>query len=54
MNDRIKLEILDIKEKIQDLTEYLQSDICKGCGAAALQVDKYIKRLSELIRIDNN
>lgn len=49
MDNQVRLKILDLKEKIHDLTEYLQSDICKGCGDAALQIEKYAKELSELI-----
>lgn len=49
MNDSNKFKILDIKEKIQDLTEYLQSDICTGCGDAALQIERYLKELSTLL-----
>lgn len=49
MNNDTKQKILDLKERIHDLTEYLQSDICRECGDAALQIDKYIQELSELI-----
>jgi ubiquinone/menaquinone biosynthesis C-methylase UbiE len=53
MNNETRIKIISIKEKIQDLTEYLQSDICRGCGDAALKIDKYIGELAELIGVDD-
>lgn len=49
MSNNIKLKIIDLKQKIDDLTEYLQSDICRGCGDAAVQIEQYVKELSQLI-----
>ncbi len=48
-----KLKIIEIKEKIHDLTEYLNSDICRSCGEVAIQIEKYIHELSLLISSDN-
>lgn len=48
-NEQIKNKIVIIKDKIHDLTEYLQSDICRECGDAALEIEKYVKELSELV-----
>jgi hypothetical protein len=48
-----KLKIIEIKEKIHDLTEYLHSDICRNCGEAAIQIEKYLQELSLLISSDN-
>lgn len=42
-------KIIELKEKIHDLTEYLQSDICRNCGEIALQIEKYVQELSDLI-----
>ena len=42
-------KILDLKEKIRDLTEYLQSDMCRSCGYVALQIEKYVQELSDII-----
>jgi hypothetical protein len=44
-----KDRILELKEKIHDLTEYLQSDICRSCGEVAIEIEKYVKELSKLI-----
>lgn len=49
MNNENKLRIIDLKEKIHDLTEYLQSDICRSCGEVAIQIDKYVQTLTELL-----
>jgi hypothetical protein len=48
-----KLKIIEIKEKIHDLTEYLNSDICRSCGEVAIQIEKYVHELSLLISSDN-
>lgn len=48
MTQENKQKILELKEKIHDLTEYLQSDICRSCGEVALQIDQYVKELSEI------
>ena len=52
-NENIKDRIVALKDKIHDLTEYLQSDICRGCGEAALQIEKCVKELSELYDANN-
>lgn len=44
-----KLRIIEIKEKIYDLTEYLHSDICRSCGEVAIQIEKYVQELALLI-----
>ena len=44
-----KHRILELKEKIHDLTEYLQSDICRSCGEVAVEIEKYTEELSKLI-----
>jgi hypothetical protein len=51
-NNEIKNKIIVLKDKIHDLTEYLQSDTCRGCGDAALQIEKYVKELSDLLSIE--
>jgi|688.fasta_scaffold649015_2 hypothetical protein len=51
MQDEIRLKILELNDKIQDITEYLQSDTCRSCGDAALQIEKHIKELSYLLSI---
>ena len=51
-NNEIKNKIIVLKDKIHDITEYLQSDTCRSCGDAALQIEKYIKELSDLISIE--
>lgn len=43
-----KKEIEDLREKINDLKEYLYSDLCKACGDAALSLEKINQRLIEL------
>lgn len=52
MNDDTKQQIIALQEKIQDLTEYLQSEVCKGCGDAAIQIDIHLNELSKLIGIN--
>lgn len=42
-------KILDLKEKIHDLREYLHSDICVSCGEAAIRLDNYITELQKLM-----
>lgn len=49
MNNDHKQKIIELKEKIHDLKEYLQSDICRSCGEIALQIEKYVEELSELV-----
>lgn len=49
--NNIKEQILDLKVKIHDLTEYLQSDICRSCGDVALQIEQYAKELADLISL---
>ena len=43
-----KQEILELKEKLHELKEYLYSDLCKACGEAALSLEKISERLNEL------
>jgi hypothetical protein len=43
-----KSEILELKEKVHELKEYLYSDLCKACGDAALALDKINERLIKL------
>jgi hypothetical protein len=43
-----KSEILELKDQISDLKEYLYSDLCKACGDAALALDKINERLIQL------
>ena len=49
MNNQIKTKIIDLKERIHDLTEYLQSDTCRSCGIVALEIEQYVQELSELV-----
>ena len=49
MDADIRLKVIDLKEKIHDLTEYLQSDNCMKCGEVALRIEEYTQKLSELI-----
>lgn len=41
--------IESIKEQISDLKEYLNSDICRGCGEVAIKLEGYIERLKALL-----
>ena len=43
-----KQEILELKEKLHELKEYLYSDLCRACGEAALSLEKISQRLNEL------
>jgi hypothetical protein len=52
MQDETRLKILELNDKIQDITEYLQSDTCRSCGDAALQIEKYVKELSDLLSVE--
>lgn len=55
MNEDNRIKIIELKEKIHDLTEYLQSDMCRSCGDIALKIEKYIQELSDLVlEIKNN
>lgn len=47
MNDQ---QIIELKEKIHDLKEYLYSDICKSCGEVALKLDQYIAQLENILK----
>ncbi len=49
MTDDHRNKIIHIKEQIDDLTEYLHSDICRSCGEIALKLEGYIKELSSLL-----
>jgi hypothetical protein len=49
-----KQEILELKEKIEELREYLYSDLCKACGDAALAIEKIHQRLIELASQQNS
>lgn len=40
--------ITDLKEKIHELKEYLESDICKACYQVFLDIQKYENMLNEL------
>jgi len=44
-----KEKIIYIKEQIDDLKEYLHSDVCRSCGEIALKLEGYIKELSILL-----
>lgn len=43
-------DIIELKEKIHDLKEYLQSDICRSCGETVLQLDQYISQLENILK----
>ena len=49
MDSETRLKVIDLKEKIHDLTEYLQSDNCMKCGEVALKIVQYTQKLSALI-----
>lgn len=49
MTDDHTNKIIHIKEQIDDLKEYLHSDICRSCGEIALKLEEYIKELSSLL-----
>jgi len=42
-------EINQLKEKIYELQEYLNSDSCKGCYESVLKLEDYQKKLTEII-----
>ena len=42
-------EINELKEKIYELQEYLNSDSCKGCYESVLKLEDYQKKLTEII-----
>ena len=44
-----KQQITYIKEQIDDLKEYLHSDVCRSCGEIALKLEGYIEELSRLL-----
>lgn len=50
MTDNDRLRITELKEKIHDYTEYLHSDVCNSCGKIALELEKYITELSQIIQ----
>ena len=47
LNER-KKEILESKEKIHELKEYLSSCACKDCYDAILQLEKYQSKVKYL------
>lgn len=42
-------KIIHIKEQIDDLKEYLHSDVCRSCLDIALKLEGYIQELSVLL-----
>lgn len=42
-------QILHIREQIDQLSEYLNSDICKSCGEVALKLEQCVKELQEIL-----
>ena len=49
MTDDNRNKIIHIQEQIDDLKEYLHSDVCRSCGEIALKLEGYIKELSSLL-----
>lgn len=47
-------QIINLKLEIDDIIEYLHSDICRGCGEVALKLDNSIKQLQILLEKENN
>ena len=47
-------EIIELKEKIHDLKEYLYSGVCKSCGDAALQLQFYAEKLQSILEQNDN
>jgi hypothetical protein len=47
MNHKLK-QIKDLKEKINDLIEYLHSEACYACGEAAIQIEEYKQKIKDL------
>lgn len=53
MSDEHQNKIIHIKEQIDDLTEYLHSDVCRSCGEIALKLDQYFQELKSLLNQDD-
>lgn len=49
MTDDNRNKIIHIQEQIDDLKEYLHSDVCRSCSEIALKLEGYIKELSSLL-----
>lgn len=47
-------QIINLKLEIDDIIEYLHSDICRGCGEIALKLDNSIKQLQILLEKETN
>ena len=53
MQDKKSLEIISIKSEIDNLKEYLDSDICRGCGDATIRLQQYLDRLIAILNTDD-
>lgn len=49
MNKNLIQQITEAKTEIDDLIEYLHSDVCKGCGEIAIKLDYSLKQLQILL-----
>ena len=50
MKDSDKQKIIELKEKIDNHTEYLNSEACSICGKIAIELENYISELSAIIK----
>jgi hypothetical protein len=51
---KLNQQITELKLEIDDIVEYLHSDICRGCGEIALKLDQYMKQLQDLLEKQSN
>jgi hypothetical protein len=47
-------QITELKLEIDDIIEYLHSDMCRGCGEIALKLDKHMQQLQNLLEKQSN
>lgn len=48
MDNDINQEIINLKQNIDNLKEYLMSDVCSECGRVALLLESNIQKLDSL------
>jgi hypothetical protein len=53
IQNKKSLEIISIKTEIDNLKEYLASDLCKSCGDAAIKLEEYIDKLIIILNTDD-
>jgi hypothetical protein len=51
---KLNQQITELKLEIDNIIEYLHSDVCRGCGEIALKLDQHMKQLENLLEKQAN